>query len=95
MEAEAFQLGIWKNFDELEENLSLDELTLIIGKSRKLKWDQQKYYGMLQGAKFPDDEDEVQKKIREVERRAAVQLKGETAVQQEEFADLGFGYEAV
>jgi hypothetical protein len=89
-------LGQWKNFEEMEESLSLAELNLIVKYKRMQEHENRKFAAALKGINLDKDADSsVQKRLDDVKRRAAVKLKGENAVQQEEFADLGFGYEAV
>ena len=88
-------MGVWKSIDELEENISIQELVFIIDARRLEIEKQNKFLAILNGAKFDDEDDPVKQKIREVERQAQVRMKGELEVQKAEFADLGFGYEVV
>ena len=52
-----FLLGIWKNYDELEENLSLDELLFTINAHRKNQKEIQKFQAAIQGIQLPDGEE--------------------------------------
>ena len=49
LEAEAFMLGIWKSFEELEESLSMNELIVILEKTRELNYDEKKFLAAIQG----------------------------------------------
>lgn len=51
-----FLLGIWKNYEELEENLSVDELLSILNAQRKLQREQQRFFAAIQGIDLSDDE---------------------------------------
>lgn len=71
------------------------ELNMILKQKRAQEHSQRSFTAALQGVDLDKDaNDPVQQKIDEVKRRAAVALRGEEAVQQEEFAELGFGYES-
>jgi len=49
-------LGIWKNYDELEDNLSIDELLSTLNASRKKERESQKFFAAIQGINLSDDE---------------------------------------
>ncbi len=49
MESEVFILGIWKDFEELEANLSMPELANILSTKRELDYDEKKFLAALQG----------------------------------------------
>jgi hypothetical protein len=49
LEAEAFLLGIWKDFAELEESLSMDELTAVLEASRDHTHEERKFFAALKG----------------------------------------------
>jgi len=68
---------------------------MIVKHKRKEEHDRREFTAALKGIKLNSDEDPVQKKLAEVKRRAEIAMRGEEAVITEEFADLGFGYEAV
>lgn len=89
-------MGIWKNFDELEESLSLPELDMIIKHKREKEHRDKQFAAAIQGIDIDKGaKSEVQRRIEEVKRRAEIKQRGEETVQQEEFADLGFGYQTV
>ena len=69
-------LGHWKNFDELESSISLEELTAILDASRKKEYEDKKFSAAIQGVELDGEEEEV---------RDIVDLKGYSAHQE------GFG----
>jgi hypothetical protein len=48
-EAQAFLLGIWKNFDELEASISLPELTEILSTRNEQEYLERKFFAAIQG----------------------------------------------
>lgn len=49
LETEAFLLGIWKNFDEMERSISLVELVAIVSSGRELDYEEKKFLAAMQG----------------------------------------------
>jgi hypothetical protein len=49
LESEVFLLGIWKNFDELESSISIEELMQILSITRELDYEEKKFSAALQG----------------------------------------------
>jgi hypothetical protein len=49
LESEVFLLGIWKNFDELESSISIEELMQILSTTRDLNYEEKKFSAALQG----------------------------------------------
>lgn len=49
LESEIFTLGIWKNYDELERSLCMDELMLILSTTRDLNYEEKKFMAALKG----------------------------------------------
>lgn len=49
LESEVFTLGIWKNYDELEKSLCIDELMLILSTIRELDYEEKKFMAALKG----------------------------------------------
>jgi hypothetical protein len=49
LESEVFLLGIWKNFDDLEKAISIEELMLILSTIRDLDYEEKKFMAALQG----------------------------------------------
>lgn len=68
MEREVFCLGIWRNFDEIEENLTLDELNEILKAVRDKEHREFKFFAALKGIDL-DDGDEETETIADVQRR--------------------------
>lgn len=76
LEAEAFILGKWKNFDDLEDSINLEELGLIIKALRKQEYERQKFAAALKGINLGDEQNDTEKKLEEVKRRAAAKVAG-------------------
>jgi len=87
-------LGIWRNFDELEESLSLKELNLILDQKREQDRLNKVFTAALKGIDLEKNQkDPIQKRIEEVKRRAAAKVAGgEAELNKEEFSVMGFGY---
>ena len=49
-------MGIWKNYDELEDNLSVDELLSTLNAHRKSQREQQRFFAAIQGIDLSEDE---------------------------------------
>lgn len=49
LEAEVFTLGIWKDFDDLERSLSMQELTAILEEKREQDYQHKKFLAAMQG----------------------------------------------
>jgi hypothetical protein len=49
LESEVFLLGIWKNFDELESSISIEELMQVLSITRDLDYEEKKFSAALQG----------------------------------------------
>lgn len=49
IEAEAFLLGIWKDYKELEESLSMPELMATLASRRELDYEEKKFLAAIQG----------------------------------------------
>lgn len=93
LEAEAFLLGHWKNFDELEEALTVAELNAILEAARQRQEREWRFAASLQGVKLPessDNEDPVER----AKRRAAAERAGVTE-EQLSFADIGIEVEYI
>jgi hypothetical protein len=80
MVAEVFLLGHWKDYDELEETLSMPELLLTLEAQRKVKWREYKFHAALQGVSLPDDDEEVdgkkQRTFEDIKRDAMIRASG-------------------
>jgi len=49
LESEAFLLGIWKDFEELETSLSMPELTAVLSAKREESYEDKKFSAAIQG----------------------------------------------
>ena len=49
LEAELFQLGIWKDYEELEVSLSMPELLITLSSKRDLDYQEKKFLAAMQG----------------------------------------------
>lgn len=49
IEAEAFLLGIWKDYEELEISMSLPEITATLNAKRELDYQEKKFLAAIQG----------------------------------------------
>ena len=49
LESEAFLLGIWKDYQELEMSISMPELASLIQSKRKLDYEDRKFFAAIQG----------------------------------------------
>jgi hypothetical protein len=77
LESEVFLLGIWKNYDELESNISMPELMAILESKRDLDYTEKKFLAAMQGV----DLDEASGKQEEdpweaMKARVAAQVSG-------------------
>ena len=90
-------MGRWKNFEELEESLSLVELDFIIKHKREDQHNKDRLIAALQGVDLDKGrEQSVEERVEKVKRRAAIKLAGgEKELERQEFADLGFGFETI
>jgi hypothetical protein len=49
LESEIFILGMWKNYDELESNISMPEIMAILESRRELDYNEKKFLAAMQG----------------------------------------------
>lgn len=83
----------WKNIDELEESINLDEATALITEMRRIKREDFKASAALQGIDLEDNEDST---FDEIKARAEMKAAGETNETQLEFAGVeGLGVEVL
>jgi methyltransferase-like protein len=68
-------LGHWKNFEELEENLSLAELNQILESARKARKEQNTFLAALKGIDLNKNE-QGNTAFEEVKKRAEARLRG-------------------
>jgi translation initiation factor 1 (eIF-1/SUI1) len=58
LETEVFLLGIWKNFDELERSICIEELMQILSITRELDYEEKRFMAALQGIDLDSKQDE-------------------------------------
>ena len=58
IESEVFLLGIWKDYNELEESLSLAEISAILSSKRELDYQEKKFFAAIQGVDLDSDASE-------------------------------------
>jgi hypothetical protein len=66
LESEVFLLGHWKNFDELEENLSIEELNAILEAGRIREERNMKFQAALQGVDLDKEDQEKEETSNDV-----------------------------
>lgn len=77
MEAEVFLSGVWKNYDELEESLSLPELLATLEATRKMKWKDYRFQASMQGVSLPlDPTADEGRTFEEIKRDAMIRAQG-------------------
>jgi hypothetical protein len=84
--------GTWKNFDDLEEHISLDELEAMLDTAREIERDNAKFLAGLQGIDLDKNSAKSEEeRFNEVRRRAAAKNAG---VSEEviEFAEIGISF---
>jgi hypothetical protein len=87
MEAEAILLGKWKNFEELEESVCLEELQEIIKAGRERDHRLMKFQAAINGINL-DEEEDAAERFDAIKRRVEAKLSGKSE-EELEFAELG------
>ena len=64
LESEVFLLGIWKNFDELERSISIEELMQILSITRELDYEEKKFLAAIQGINLDEQVGKEDEKVR-------------------------------
>lgn len=59
LESEVFLIGIWKNFEELESSLCLEELMKILSSTRELDYEEKKFLAAIQGINLDEQTGQV------------------------------------
>jgi uncharacterized protein (DUF885 family) len=88
LEAELFLLGHWKNFDEIEDSLNLEELQAILVAAREQEHSRQKFAAALKGVDLDAGSNNEETSFEDVKRRAEAKLRG-VSEEQIEFSDIG------
>lgn len=71
-----FLLGHWKDYNELEETLSMPELLATLEANRKVKWRDYKFHAAMQGVSLPDAESRNEPTFEDIKRRAQIAATG-------------------
>jgi hypothetical protein len=58
LESEAFLLGIWKDYEELESSLSMPELTATLNAKREIDYQDKKFHAAIQGVDLEKNSDD-------------------------------------
>lgn len=69
LEAEAFLLGIWKDYEELESSLSMPELMLTLSQKRELDYNEKRFLAGIQGIDLEEETGKKQNKWEEMKAR--------------------------
>lgn len=90
-------LGIWKNIEELEQSVNLDELNLIIKAMYEREKRQQRFAAALKGIKLDEESDtDVKNRFERAQFRAQARLDGMSeeeiagAEEKHTLAEMGF-----
>jgi hypothetical protein len=76
LESEIFLTGIWKNFEELEESISMPELTALLESKRDLDYQEKKFFAAMEGVDLDKQTGKGQKEWEDM--KARVFSKGAT-----------------
>lgn len=91
-------IGKWKNFEELEESVNIDELNLLVKAIYERERRGHKFFAAMKGIKLDDPEEDVQTRFERAQFRAEARLKGMTEPEIEEAEEanalqsLGFNF---
>ena len=98
LESEAFILGIWKNYNELEESICIPELFSIIESKRDLDYQEKKFSAAIQGVDLDKESGSSRGQKEWEDMKARVFSKGKTndskdvlALQGQNAKSAGFG----
>lgn len=84
-------LGLWKNIEELEASITLEELQQILDAAREQQYKKNKFMAALKGVNL-DESVNPQDKFDEISRRAEAKLSGKSE-EELEFASFGIDFE--
>lgn len=87
-------IGKWRNIDELEESLNLDELKLIIEAARERELRNQKFFAAINGIDLDKaGTKQAEEDFLRVQRRVEARMAGKTE-KEVELNEFGFEFEA-
>jgi hypothetical protein len=83
-------LGQWKNFEEIEENLTLKEVEVILEASREQEYNRQKFAAALKGVDLDENrgKNDDTPTFEDIKRRAEAKTRG-VSEEVVEFANIG------
>jgi len=81
---------MWKNFDELEENITVEELNHILEAAREQEYERKKFAAALKGIDLDKESKREQDtpSFEDIKRRAEAKARGMTE-EQIEFSEIG------
>lgn len=98
IEAEVFLIGIWKDYKELEESLSMPELMATLSSRRELDYEEKKFLAAIQGVDLDKQSGSLRGQKEWEDMKARVFSKGKTsdskdilALQGQNAKSAGFG----
>lgn len=98
LEAELFLTGKWKDFNELEESLSMPELTILLETKRELDYQEKKFLAAMEGVDLDKETGKSRGQQEWEDLKARVFSKGQTsdsndvlALQGQNAINAGFG----
>jgi hypothetical protein len=86
-------LSIYKNFEDLEDSLTLDELTILVEGVQDNKYEDYRFRAALQGIDL-DENKEGETTFEDIQARVATRARAEKegkTVEEIEFAEFGIG----
>lgn len=86
--------GAYKNFDDLEESLSLPELEVILKATRDRRHEEQRFQASLVGIEIEDNSSSDENGYAEVERRAQERIAAGSGIDLEsvEWSEMGINF---
>ena len=79
IESEVFLLGIWKDYNDLEESLSLAEIMAILSSKRELDYEEKKFFAAIQGVDLESEGNEERGQKEWEDMKARVFSRGATS----------------
>lgn len=76
LESEVFMIGAWKNYNELEESLSLPELLKILESKRDLDYQEKKFSAAMQGVDLDEQQPQQEDPWEAMKARVAAKTSG-------------------
>jgi len=88
IEAQVMLLGIYKSFEELEDNLTLEEMNLILKASQEQRESDHRFLAAINGVKLDEDGGSAADLFEEMQREVNLELASEQSGKSEEELDL-------